>query len=209
MGHSMTADHGFMYMFGGKTDGYSCADTYIDTLNLGSPESGRIVYPCVIYNAEVNELWSFDLHTYEWVFLNATHPAFKLPPPRQQHAVALVGDDLYVFGGKTDLYISNLHLQPTDNSSSMTRNSSLVLGDTWRLTIPHPMNLSMTYNLNSVNNTVNRTGIVGENLAKRYQVIPIPQLSDLMLTINGSSYAKAKLAPHPLGIAGMTLSYPY
>ena len=60
------------FLFGGRTDGtcstvglssysqvtvvivgYTCASTYKDTLNLGSPESGRDVFPCARYTNEV------------------------------------------------------------------------------------------------------------------------------------------------------------
>ena len=34
--------------------GYSCASTVIDTIDLGSYDSGRLIYPCVRMQAEVS-----------------------------------------------------------------------------------------------------------------------------------------------------------
>jgi hypothetical protein len=40
-GHSMSLIDQMVYMFGGRTDGYSCASIYTDTLDLGILDSGR------------------------------------------------------------------------------------------------------------------------------------------------------------------------
>lgn len=40
-------------MFGGRSTGYSCAYSYTDILNLGSPQSGRDLAPCEFYQGEV------------------------------------------------------------------------------------------------------------------------------------------------------------
>lgn len=43
--------------------GYSCANVYTDTLDLGNTESGRDVYPCVKLQGEVSEYISSTFHT--------------------------------------------------------------------------------------------------------------------------------------------------
>jgi hypothetical protein len=90
-GHSLSTVEGKIYMFGGRTGGYSCAYSYIDQLNLGIEESGREIYPCSRYHAESHELWSLDASTYEWVYItssNATH--FNITPPaREQHTASI------------------------------------------------------------------------------------------------------------------------
>jgi len=45
-GHSLTLVDDYIYMFGGRSSGYSCASVYLDMLNLGSPYSGLDIYPC-------------------------------------------------------------------------------------------------------------------------------------------------------------------
>ena len=52
-GHTLSSHGGKVYMFGGRSTGYSCAYSYMDILNLGSPQSGRDLAPCEFYQAEV------------------------------------------------------------------------------------------------------------------------------------------------------------
>lgn len=52
-GHSLSAHGGKIYMFGGRSTGYTCAYSYTDILNLGSVESGRGLEPCEFFQAEV------------------------------------------------------------------------------------------------------------------------------------------------------------
>ena len=52
-GHTLSTFMGKVYMFGGRSSGYSCAYGYTDMLNMGSTESGRDIYPCVHYQPEV------------------------------------------------------------------------------------------------------------------------------------------------------------
>ncbi|CAE6444982.1 unnamed protein product [Rhizoctonia solani] len=59
-----------------------------------------------------NDTWCFDMVTRVWTSLKCTGP---IPPPRRYHAVSLVGDAVYMFGG----------LDKSDND----------LGDTWSFKI--------------------------------------------------------------------------
>lgn len=111
--------------------GYSCATVYKDTMDLGNTESGREVYPCVHFQSEVSELWSFDISTYQWVFLNTSKWQAQTPPPaREQHSSAVVDRDIYVFGGKTRIFAKN-----ADDESVFEHHGDTVYGDLWRLSV--------------------------------------------------------------------------
>ena len=51
-----------------------------------------------------NDTWSFDVSTRKWTELQCTG---SIPSPRNNHAAALVGDVMYVFGGRD---VDNRHL---------------------------------------------------------------------------------------------------
>lgn len=111
--------------------GYSCATVYKDTMDLGNAESGRDVYPCVHFQSEVSELWSFDVSTYQWVFLNTSKwQAQAPPPPREQHSSAVVNRNIYVFGGKTRIFAKN-----ADQENVYEHHGDTVYGDLWELSV--------------------------------------------------------------------------
>ena len=96
-----------VYMFGGRTDGYSCASIYKDSLDLGILNAGIRVYPCTSYQGEVAEVWRLDIMTYTWELINATKSSGGgRPVPREQHSAATVAGNLYIFGGKSRYYPS-------------------------------------------------------------------------------------------------------
>ena len=163
--------------------GYPCALQYLDTLNLGSPESGRDVYPCVSKQGEVgmqlqfglhcsnylqfiqvNELWTWNVRTYQWEFINTTHGTYagsgidnRSPVPREQHITAYVEGNLYVFGGKSHAYGE---IEDT------------FYNDLWRLHIEHAFNAVLSGNDSKV--------------SVEYFPIKIPQGQRLFIAINGS-----------------------
>ena len=53
-GHSLSTYGDKVYMFGGRSNGYTCAYAYTDILNLGSVQAGREIYPCTNYQPEVS-----------------------------------------------------------------------------------------------------------------------------------------------------------
>ncbi|KAL8433107.1 hypothetical protein ACSSS7_004130 [Eimeria intestinalis] len=77
-GHSMTACHREIWMFGGYTRP-ACADT-------GSQEEA----------APINDLWCLDLESGLWRPVPSSGPA---PPPRYLHVACMVGKSLFLFGG--------------------------------------------------------------------------------------------------------------
>jgi hypothetical protein len=103
-----------VYVFGGRTDGYSCASIYKDSLDLGILNAGIRVYPCTSYQGEVAEIWRLDIMTYTWQLVNVTKSSgggggggsSSRPIPREQHAAATVSGNLYIFGGKSRYYPS-------------------------------------------------------------------------------------------------------
>jgi subtilisin-like proprotein convertase family protein len=143
-GHSLTLVYDDVYMFGGRTDGITCAGSYKDSLNLGSPESGREIYPCVSQALEVQELWKFNLMTYEWLLLNDPSSNSSLPntpPPRQQHNAIFSSDgDYYIFGGKR----SSLSVDDYGNPS-LTAQRDIVYGDFYKLRFDSPSNVTATW----------------------------------------------------------------
>jgi subtilisin-like proprotein convertase family protein len=141
-GSSISLIYDQVYMFGGRTNGYSCALTYKDTLDLGTPHAGREVYPCVSFTAEVSELWKWDIHTYRWQFLNTTHMTGSEPPPeRELHTAAIVNGDIYVFGGKQRKF--DVDEDGSLNTSKVHKD--VVWGDLWRLDVPATIPQSMEW----------------------------------------------------------------
>lgn len=115
--------------------GYQCASVYTDLLNIGNIESGRLIYPCTDYQNEVYEIWTLDLHTYMWQFVNNTMWGSSVhPPAREQHSAIYVGGDLYIFGGKARVF-------PME--------ADIVLNDLWKLTIPKALDFTFYYNESS------------------------------------------------------------
>ena len=110
-----------IYAFGGKANGYSCSDSFFDMLNLGVSFAGRYVFQCSTFSQESNEMWRFDAGSYQWDFINTTKwldinittnelvnaslPENQVPAPREQHTSAVVGNGLYVFGGKSRIFV--------------------------------------------------------------------------------------------------------
>lgn len=168
-GSSMSLIYDQVYMFGGRTNGYSCSLTYKDTLDLGTPAQGREVYPCVSYTAEVSELWKWDIHTYRWQYLNTTHMTASEPPPeRELHTAAIVGGDIYVFGGKQRKFDVN-----DDGSLNTTKvHKDVVWGDLWRLDVPATIPQAMAWPTAS------------ESAAAP---LTIPEDRKLFVTLNGST----------------------
>jgi hypothetical protein len=131
-GQSMSLVDSYVYMFGGRTDGYTCAFTYKDTLDLGTPVSGRQVNPCASVKNEVNELWRFDIYDYRWVYINVFDDVVEgAPSPREQHSSGVVGGDIYVFGGKS--------------RGAFPSTKDNVFDDLWRLVIQPNLVMGYSY----------------------------------------------------------------
>lgn len=77
----------------------------------------------------MKELWLFDIHNYQWSYVNTTN--ITSPAPREQHAAVRVENNLYVFGGKSRSYPS---LEDT------------VYDDLWKLTIPKEDHIDLVWN---------------------------------------------------------------
>ena len=132
---------------------------------------------------KVQELWTLDVVTYEWelistanysTFNNVTIVAYNITPPaREQHTATVAGNYLYIFGGKTDIFISDNatadKLVPLDN---------YFYNDIWKLELPSHQYFGLNYSMNS-------EGYGVLNSSGQY-IVPIPQNQLLYLTINGS-----------------------
>ena len=102
--------------------------------------SGRYIYPCTSKQAEVNELWSLDLSTYQWVFINTSKWNSDPPPPREQHSASVIDGNVYIFGGKSRLFPLT-----SDGSISYVHFSDEVYGDLWKLSIERPEPFILTW----------------------------------------------------------------
>lgn len=130
-----------IYVFSFYSSGYSCASIYKDTVNLGSIESGREVYPCTRMQGEVNELWSLDLSTYQWTIINSSEfENAPKPPAREQHSSLVIDKNLYIFGGKSRSF-------PVDNAGNIefVQHSDEVYGDLWMLSVERPRDFQISY----------------------------------------------------------------
>lgn len=135
-GHTVSTILDRMFMFGGRTNGYTCSNVYKDLINLGTTQSGLYIYPCIYKQGEVNELWSFDLNTYQWIYLNTSKWGELQPPAREQHSSVVVDGDLYVHGGKARIFMTN---PETGEILTNAANSDIVYSDLWRLSVPRPL----------------------------------------------------------------------
>lgn len=63
-------------------------------------------------------MWSFNIHNYEWDYIDASvYGDGTLPPGREQHVSVVYGNNIYIFGGK----VNDLN--------------NTIFGDFWRLNI--------------------------------------------------------------------------
>jgi subtilisin-like proprotein convertase family protein len=141
-GSSLTLVDGMVYMFGGRSVGYSCAATYKDTLSRGTPESGREVYPCSTVTAEVSEMWSFDIHSYRWIYIDTVKMAASTPPPaREMHTASVIDGFVYVFGGKTRTFDKD----PITKQPIFRHHADVIHGDFWKFKVPQVKQEIMTW----------------------------------------------------------------
>lgn len=114
----------------------------MNTMDLGSLDSGVMNYPCTMEAAEVSELWSFDINTFVWEQLNATNLPINSPGPREQHSAIAVDNEIYLFGGKSRRRILNTVSTSSFTSidNDITKNDpyrvqDVVLDDLWKLVL--------------------------------------------------------------------------
>ena len=90
----------------------------------------------------MNELWSLDIHTYEWTKINTTVWKNTPPPPREQHVAAVIGTNIYIFGGKTRLFPKN-----ADGTPLLQQRSDHVFNDVWKLNVQPiiPFNIATSF----------------------------------------------------------------
>lgn len=124
--------------------GYTCASVYKDTINLGNQESGRDIYPCTHFQSEVHELWSFDISTYQWIFLNTSKwqssDNATPPPPREQHSAIVINGNMFIYGGKTRIFQYDKY-----GKMKFIPFNDIVYGDLWKLNIERPQDFILKY----------------------------------------------------------------
>ncbi|CAG8499773.1 1565_t:CDS:2 [Paraglomus brasilianum] len=122
-GHAATTVGTKMYIFGGEAEGYYMNDLLaLDAASMNSgearwevvvsandPPSGRSGHVAVTFNEKIyifggtdgkrryNDTWCYDIRSNTWTELVCIG---YIPLPRDSHGATLVGDVLYVFGGK-------------------------------------------------------------------------------------------------------------
>lgn len=124
-GHTCTRINDIVYMFGGYTSGY-CEENFTNNTTDSTLNNANYISACMGNVSEVSELWTLDIHSYEWQLVH-TH-ANSTPSAREQHSSFELNGNLYIYGGKSF------------NGSS---NGPVIYGDLWKLNVPQ--NSSITY----------------------------------------------------------------
>lgn len=132
---------------------YSALDFSISELSL------------LLANMQVNEVWTWNVKTYQWEFINTTYGTFagsgvvNTPPaPRELHVTAYVEGNLYIFGGKSHI---------------LGEREDAFYGDLWRLHIEHAFPIV----LSGADNTLSSAPLP----------LTIPQGQRLYLKMNASA----------------------
>lgn len=179
-GHTSTLIDSTIFMFGGRSNGYSCAFSIKDTINLGINNSGRFIKTCSYLTNESNELWKFNLALYQWEnvkyngetnilvedndilnnnidFNNSTDlnlPFEFYPGRREQHNAISYQNYLYIFGGKASIQFG-------EDSDSLP--SKKYYNDLWRINMNRAKQINFFYNDN--NNLLNQNILIDPNSA--------------------------------------------
>lgn len=80
------------------------------------------------------------------------------PPSREQHSAAIIGHDLYIFGGKARVFPTTV---------------DIVLNDLWKVNIPHSQFYSFNYSTNNVLN------VIPQNISKSGRIFATIQGNDI------------------------------
>ena len=120
-------------------------------------------------------MWSLDINSYQWTFINTTK--FNLtespPPPREQHSAAFLNGNLYVFGGK-----SRLHPADSLGFPILSNMSDTVYDDFWMLEIEHPVTKTYKTNVNGrIQQDIKLTSTVSPSLGDFGESSNIPRES--------------------------------
>ena len=150
--------------------GYSCATIFADLLNLGNPQSGRDVYPCTHFQSEVHELWTFDIHTFQWTYIHLVNDSYA-PPAREQHVAAEIDGNLIIFGGKERLF----PVDPTTGGLLIAPHTDFIYGDLWMLQVQKSVPYRLLWSSNDSS------------------VLPIPQDGRLFSKLVGSNSTMSDL----------------
>lgn len=127
---------------------------------------------------QVNEIWTWNVKTYQWEFINTTYGTFSgsgipndQPEPRELHITAYVGGNLYILGGK---------------SHGTGLKYDTFFGDLWKLNIEHAFPLVLSGS--------------DESLANGLLPVSIPQGQRLFLSMNASASPFANTFDEGTGI---------
>ncbi|GLD99745.1 hypothetical protein PINS_up008473 [Pythium insidiosum] len=110
-GHSLSALDGYLFLFGGFSDGYAC--------NAAHKAA------CVTARGVSNELWRLDPRTLTWLELSSSPSSATLPPAREKHSMAVVSNRLLLFGGLSASGARNDLWELTVSSASGRSTASL------------------------------------------------------------------------------------
>ncbi|OCH94722.1 galactose oxidase [Obba rivulosa] len=138
VGHTLTADGCRLFMFGGDVEGRPSDELWVCDIDASSHSAtwGRIsraddmVWPparvnhtCILHEEHIylfggtdyqyhyNDTWMFSIVSHTWVELNVIG---YLPDPSEGHSAALVGDHMYVYGGRDVNAVETYHLGALD-----------------------------------------------------------------------------------------------
>jgi len=109
-GHSMVSLFGYVYLFGGLSDGYSCSYGIRDV--------------CRLHNGTLNDLWRLDPVTNTWTHLytigmvdSTTSDPWLMPDKREQHSAVVINEynvmKMAIFGGRSPTIEEDGNIQMT------------------------------------------------------------------------------------------------
>lgn len=144
---------------------------------------------------QVNEVWSLDVHTYEWNYLNTSLWNEWIPLPRELHSASYLDGSLYIFGGRRKLVSSSSSAFTSSSSSSSSSSKNIsqtfFFGDLWRLQLPLTYHVYFPWQATNTSQTSLPSGHL------------IPQNDRLLVGIHpspSSAHAEANsVLPDPLG----------
>ena len=145
-GHTVVEHNNKIYLFGGRNDTQPCNILYcFDTVTFewsrplvcGLVPAARDGHSAVVYDGSMYifggyedsvepfrpDVYKLDLNIFEWTLLKC-----KGEPPiyRDFHTATAIGDKMFIFGGRSDTTVQNMHINPFMNQQTEFYSDKLI-----------------------------------------------------------------------------------